>query len=272
MSIFRALILGIVQGLTEFLPVSSSAHLIIFPELLGWEKQPLVFDTTLHLGTALALLVCFWKDISEIIQSLFKDVLKRKTAVKHYSSSSQLGIKILLGSIPVGFIGLLFENQIESIFRGVGSVSFFLILGSILMYISEKKMKKSLLVKDELSFSNSFKVGLFQILSLFPGVSRSGSTISGGMIFGLSRKEATRFSFLVSIPVVTAAGVYKLITSMMYFSAVDIVPMFFGFTSSFVVGTFAIKFMLKFVKNNKLYPFIIYRVLLATFLLVSLLL
>ncbi len=266
MSILQALFLGFIQGITEFLPISSSGHLVVLPKILGWEVQSLVFDTTLHLATATALIFCFWKDISDILKSLYKDFRKYKFSSKHYSSDSMLGLKVTFGSIPVGVLGLLLEDILENLFRGIFSVAIFLILGSLLMFVAEKKLKKRLIVKDDISLGKSLKVGFFQVLSLLPGVSRSGSTISGGMIYGLSRKEATRFSFLLSIPVVLVAGVYKLISSFNYINAADIPPMFFGFMASFVVGMFAIKFMLKFVKNNKLYPFILYRLLLAVFL------
>lgn len=268
MSIFSTFILGVIQGLTEFLPISSSGHLIIFPEIFGWEKQSLVFDTTLHLATSLSLLVFFWKDIIAIFGALVTDLAKNRSSLKHYSRESKLGLKILIASIPVGLVGFFSEKYLESFFRGLGSVASFLILGSVLMYIGEKSLKNRLIVKDEISFLKSFKVGLFQVLSLLPGVSRSGSTISAGMIYGLSRKEAAKFSFLISIPVVMGAGIFKLVTSLGYFSAADVVPMFVGFISSFLMGIFAIKFMLRFVRDNKLYPFIFYRLGLAFFLII----
>jgi len=134
------------------------------------------------------------------------------------------------------------------------------------MYVAERHHKKRFLVKDEISLGKSFKVGLFQSLALLPGFSRSGSTMSGGMFLGLSRKEATRFSFLLSIPVVLFAGVSQLISSLDYFNMADFPPAFFGFVASFITGSFAIKFMLRFVRENKLQPFIYYRVVLAIFL------
>jgi len=275
MSIFQALILGIIQGLTEFIPVSSSGHLVAFSFLsksIGWQAQPLVFDTTLHLSTALALIICFWSDLKNILKALVKDVFSKHTlSFGKYSSDSILGLKIILGSIPVGFVGYFFGDTLEN-YRGVVGVIIFLILGSLLMYLGEKSIKKRLIVKDEISIWKSFKIGLFQVLSLFPGVSRSGATISGGMIFGLSRKEATRFSFLLSIPAVLAAGILKLSSSFNYLNAADAIPMFVGFVSSFIVGMFSIKFMLKFVRSKKLYPFIYYRFALAGFLLVMILL
>ncbi len=268
MSLFQALILGIVQGITEFLPISSSGHLIIFPEFFGWDEQPLVFDTTLHLATASALIVFFRKDIVSIISSFIKDFFKRGFGFRKYSSEGEMGIKIIVGTIPVGLVGFLAGDYIEEKIRNIVMVAVFLILGSVLMYLAEKRLKKRLIVKDDISISKSFKVGLFQVLSLLPGVSRSGSTISGGMIYGLSRKEAARFSFLLSIPAVAAAGFLQLISSFDYFNMADLAPMVVGFLSSFVAGILSIRFMLGFVKNYNLFPFIIYRVFLAIFLLI----
>ena len=129
MPLIKALVLGIFQGLTEFLPISSSAHLIIFPEILGWEEHSLSFDTTLHLGTLTALLVVFRKDIVLIIKSLFSDIKKHKKSFNHYSSNSWLAFKILVASIPAGLIGLLFEDILENKFRGIGFVIIFLLIG-----------------------------------------------------------------------------------------------------------------------------------------------
>jgi len=268
MPILQAVLLGIVQGITEFFPISSSAHLIIFPKLFGWEEQELVFDTTLHLATSLALIVYFWNDIVLIIRSLIKDVSKYKGKLVHYSGNAELGLKIIVGSIPVGIVGFILGDFIEEKFRGLVTVAIFLVLGSLLMFVAEKKYKKRLIVKDSISIKKSFKVGLFQSLSLFPGISRSGSTISGGMIFGLSRKESARFSFLLSIPAVLFAGISQAVSSFDYFNMANIVPLLAGFLSSFLAGYFAIKFMLSFTANNKLYPFIYYRLGLALFLII----
>jgi undecaprenyl-diphosphatase len=268
MSLLQALVLGAVQGLTEFLPVSSSGHLVIFPKVLGWKEHSLVFDTTLHLATALALIFYFRKDILDIIRSFLKDILKRGFSFKKYSSEGLMGWKIIIGTIPVGIFGLLFADTLESVFRDVSFVSLFLLVGSALMFLGEKKLNKRLLVKDEISISKSFKVGLFQVLSLLPGISRSGSTIAGGMFFGLSRKEAAKFSFLLSIPAVLAAGISQLISVFDYLNMADFAPMLVGFLSSFIVGLLAIGFLLKYVRKNNLYPFIIYRVGLTLFLLI----
>lgn len=271
MTVVNALVLGVVQGLTEFLPISSSGHLVIFRSIFGLADQPLVFDTTLHLATALALVVCFWKDIVKIVSAFFKDLFSaHKFKLKEYSSDASLGLKIIIGAIPVGFVGFFYGDLIENNFRSLLVVAIFLIIGSALMFIGEKRFEKRLLIKDEISVGKSFGVGLFQVLSLFPGMSRSGATISGSMIFGLDRKEATRFSFLLSIPVVLMAGILKILSSYKDLVSVSVFPLVVGFISSFLIGILCIKFLLKFVQKNNFYPFILYRVALAGILLILL--
>lgn len=261
---FQALILGIIQGITEFLPISSSGHLIVLPKVLGWQEQPLVFDTTMHLATALALVACFWKDIVNIVREFFQDIFSsHRFSLKEYSFNGALGLAILIGTIPVGITGFIWGDKIESFAGTFMWVAVSLIFGSILMFIGEKRFEKQLIVKDEVSVKKGLGVGLFQVLSLLPGVSRSGSTISGGMIFGLSRKDATRFSFLLSIPAVLSAGFFSLLKSYKLLLASGTTSLLIGFVSSFLVGMVAIKFLMRFVKTNTLYPFIIYRVLFA---------
>ncbi|OGC47321.1 undecaprenyl-diphosphatase UppP [candidate division WWE3 bacterium RIFCSPHIGHO2_01_FULL_42_13] len=249
MNIWHALILGIVQGLTEFLPISSSGHLIIFPSVFGWGIQPLAFDTTLHLGTALALVVYFWKDLLNI---LMKD--------------RKLGFLILAGSVPAAVVGLLLENTVETVFRDVSYVILFLLAGSLLMFIAEKLGRWR--QNKEVTMKSSILIGVFQSLALLPGISRSGSTISGGMLFGLNREKAARFSFLLSMPIVVAAGFFKVVDSVSVLNAVPLAFLIAGFLSSFVVGMLAIRFMLNFLQTKSLNVFIIYRVLLSISLLI----
>lgn len=267
MPLFQAIILGIVQGATEFIPVSSSGHLVVFPLLFGWAEQPLVFDTTMHLATVFALLFYFWKDIINIFRAFFADVLSsHRFSLKEYSSEALLGLNIIIGSVPVALVGYFWGDAIENQFRAVVFVAIFLVFGSVLMFVSEKQFSKRLVVKDEVSTGKGFGIGLFQIFSLLPGVSRSGSTISGGMILGISRKDATKFSFLISIPVLLMAGILNLLRSYKYLMLINIFPLAVGFLSAFIVGIISINFLIKFVRTNTLYPFIIYRVLLAGFL------
>jgi undecaprenyl-diphosphatase len=268
MNLFQAVILGVIQGLTEFLPISSSGHLVVLPNIFGWAPHPLVFDTTLHLGTAAALGIFFFKDLWNIFVSFFKDVWNHEENFKKYSDDGKMGLYILLGSIPAGLLGLMFEDVFETVFRNVSWVILFLLLGSILMSVAEKlklwERKKS----KGLNYLKAFVIGIFQSLALFPGLSRSGATISGGMLFGLDREKAARFSFLLSVPIVVAAGLYKFYESKAMFLdptvSLHIEPMFLiaGFISSFLVGLGAIKFLLNFLKKNSLWVFVVYRAIL----------
>lgn len=276
MTILHALILGIVQGLTEFLPVSSSGHLIIFPKVLCWPVDSLMFDTTLHLGTALALLVYFSKDLVDIVVAVVSDVALYKNNFRAYSQKSWLGIKILLGSMPAGIVGVLFSDFFETYFRGISSVAFFVLLGTLLMFGAEVYLKTQSKNIGLLSFDlkKSVLVGLFQILPLFPGFSRSGATISGGMLLGLNREDSAKFSFLLSIPIVTAAGLFSLLKSLKTASLVGVpsvanvapLALVVGFIASFLVGLLAVNYLLKLLKTKNLYPFILYRLLLVIFL------
>ena len=264
MTFLHALVLGIVQGLTEFIPISSSGHLVIFPLILKWTEQPLFFDTTLHLGTAVALVIYFYKDIINLLVGFTNDVVSRKRFSK-YSENGKLALYIIVGSIPAGIIGLVFGDIFESYFRSVLSVALFLTFGTILMFLAERHYLKR--KERDLNLSKSIAIGFFQALALFPGVSRSGASISGGMFLGLDREKAAKFSFLLSVPIVVMAGVFKLVSSYTLFAIENKLNLFTGFTASFVVGLLCINFLMKFLKSNNLYSFIIYRLILVVFLL-----
>lgn len=264
MTILQSIILGLVQGVAEFLPISSTGHLVLLSKIPGWSEQPLVFDTTLHLATALALIICFWKDIWIIASAFLQSFSLNKLSFKHYTKEAKLGLIIIVGSIPAGLIGVLFGDTIENAFRSVFAVSMFLILGSVLMFFAEKRSG----VSAQLDIKKGFIIGLFQSIALLPGVSRSGSTISGGMFLGLNREEATKISFLLSIPIVLSAGLFQLLKSYTELATVSFSVVFVGFFVSFLSGLFAIKFLLKFVKTHTLYPFIVYRIALALILLI----
>ncbi|RJR27460.1 undecaprenyl-diphosphatase UppP [candidate division WWE3 bacterium] len=265
MSVFQAVVLGAVQGLTEFLPISSSGHLVIFPILLNWREQPVVFDTTMHIATACALSVYFWKDIWNIARNFFADFSSFGFALGKYTENGALALKIVVGCIPAGLLGFFFEDAFETYFRSVESVMLFLMAGALLIYFAEKLLKRE---DNKITYKKSFLIGLFQSLALFPGFSRSGSTISGGMFLGLTRENAARYSFLLSIPIIFAAGFYKLLSTEWTGSDVSFGVLGFGFISSFVVGLAAIKILLEFVKKNTLYVFVVYRIVL--FLILSL--
>ena len=257
MSILQAIVLGVVQGITEFLPISSTGHLIIVPAFLGWEKAPFVFDTSLHLGTTLAVVLYF-----------FKDLIK---------ASPRTLTALILGSLPVMVIGFFGGDIIENTFRTSQWVALFLVLGSVLMYIAQLFQSKQPAGPRENSdmyeregtpsIKTSVLIGLFQSLALLPGISRSGSTISGGLFFGLSREEAARFSFLLSTPAILAAAGYKLLTTYDQIAGVGYAPFTAGMVSSFVIGILAIKGLLNFLKKRSLNVFIVYRLALALLIL-----
>jgi undecaprenyl-diphosphatase len=269
-SVLQVLVLAVAQGVTELLPISSSAHLILIPKLFGWSEHPLVFDTTLHLGTAFALLIYFRKEIRAVIKNLISDLLREKLNFGKYSESGWLGIKILIGSFPAGIIGLLFGGVIENQFRGVGSVLAFLIIGSLLMLVADVYSKPVTENISEVSPKKNFLIGIFQSLALFSGISRSGATISGGMLQGLKRDLAAKLSFLLSIPIVLSAGIFEGISSFGSLSSISPLTIFLGFMCSLLSGLLAVKFLMTFLGTHKLTGFIIYRLTLVLLIIFSL--
>jgi len=263
MNIFQAVVLGIVQGLTEFLPVSSSGHLVLFSKIPGWQQQPLVFDTTLHLATAATLLLYFRHDLLLLVRSFVSDFLTKFYCTGGYAKESKLLLFMVVGSVPAGVLGFLFESDFENKFRSVASVAFFLIAGSLLILLAQKVNQKCKF-SSEPGLVKSIIIGLFQSLALFPGVSRSGATISGAMILGFDKVYAARFSFLLSIPIVVLAGGYKLITTDFSNLGLSWAVLSTGFLSSFITGLFVVRFLLNFLKKHSLNVFIYYRLILAT--------
>lgn len=262
MTTFEAIILGFVQSVTEFFPVSSSAHLIILPNILGMEQNSLTFDLVLHLGTALALIVFFWKDLWSIISNFVFDILYHSFREKglKFSSETKYGLFVLTACIPAVISGILFGDYIEQNLRDINLIIYFLFSGTILMIIAELKIRKKV-VHKELNFVRALLIGFFQSLALLPGFSRSGATISGAILNGMSREEAGKFSFLMAIPVILGAAALKINQdlSLVY----QYLPqMFAAFLASFFGGLLALKLLTIFLKRGNLYPFVIYRILL----------
>ena len=250
------IILGFIQGITEFVPVSSSGHLIVVREWLGVALEgSLAFDVMLHLATALAVIVYFHKDLFGVLRTI--------------RTNRMLLYALIIGSIPAAILGLLFEDVIEVVFRDANSVAWALIVGSIVFIVAEKVSKK--MHGGELTVKNAFIIGLFQTLALIPGFSRSGSTISGGLILGLDREQTTRFAFLLSLPVLLGAGALKLFDLMQGEGGmVAIGGVVTGSMVAFIVGLGAIHGMIRFLKTHTLYVFVWYRVILAILILVLL--
>jgi undecaprenyl-diphosphatase len=258
MTHFVAIILGFVEGATEFIPVSSSGHLIIFREILGIKDfGGLAFDAILQLSASLALIVYFWKDVVYLVKN-FWILIKNRKADK--IEDPTLLYAIVIGSIPAVVFGLFFENLMESLFRNTELVALTLVLGSILFWYAEKNAKKN----HSLTLGRGLVIGIFQCLALVPGVSRSGATISGGLITGLSKDEAVRFSFLLSIPILFGAGLKKLFEIRNDLFTTDIgSPLLFGSITAFITGLVAINFLIKYLRNHDLNVFIWYRIVLA---------
>jgi len=248
-----AILAGIVQGLTEFLPVSSTGHLIIFEKIFNISQKDfgLAFDASLHLGTLFAVLIFFWKDYLAILRP-----------------KNQLLLKLVIGTIPAAFFGLIFENQIESILRQTWIVATALILFSFVFILAENlgKQTKS---KDHTTLLDTLIIGLFQSIALIPGVSRSGSTISGGLFLNLKREEAARFAFILSGPVIFGAGAKKFleVLNSPNIGTTDLNFFLIGIASSALFGYLTIKYFLRYLSTRTLYPFVIYRIALGLVLL-----
>lgn len=273
MDMLSAIILGVVQGLTEFLPISSTGHLILAREFLGLESTySLSFDAVLHLATALAVLIYFWKDFVRLvaaavrwIKELFHYLSVQPTSAEIAAADRKdrmLILAIILGTIPAAVLGVLFEDYVGTIFRNSVLVAWALIVGSLLFVFAEWYAKRC--EKRNVSPGVGFKIGFFQAIALIPGMSRSGMAISGGLIFGLTREEAARFAFLLSFPIILGAG--SLSALRLGFSGIlaDIgSALVIGAIAAFATGWLAIHYLLKYLKNHTLGVFVIYRLVLA---------
>ena len=252
----QAIILGAIQGITEFLPISSSGHLVLIREVLGFKTVgSLSFDAVLQLATTLAVIVYFWKDLITIVR--VRDV-KNKILIW----------AIVVGTIPAVILGFIFEQKIDSVFRNAHTVAWALIAGSVLFFIAEKYGAKKQDFPKELSVTRGFLVGCFQMLALIPGMSRSGSTISGGLLTGMKREEVVRFSFLLSVPILLGSGLKKLF-DLGSTGSID-ASLIVGSLAAFVVGLASIHFLIKYLRKHTLNVFIVYRVLLAVVVLLFL--
>ena len=262
MSIIDAIILGFVQGITEFLPISSSGHLILMRDLLGLELGgSLAFDAVLQLATTLAVILYFSKDLWLISQTALRKLGRLPVNQKDLT----LLYALLIGTIPAVVLGVLLEKFMDSVFRSGVLVATVLLVGSLLFIYAEWVYYGSV-PQNNLTRMTGFKIGLFQCLALVPGMSRSGATISGGMLLGLSRGEAARFSFLLSIPILLGSGAKKLF-ELIHTGGGDasLVTIAVGSVVAFATGMWAIHFLLTFIRRHTLWPFIWYRILLAVF-------
>lgn len=264
MNLIEAIILGIVQGLTEFLPISSSAHLLIIPWIMGWQEPPFVFDTSLHIGTLVALLVYFRKDVLELLKSFFR-ILKTKN-VKD-DKEGKLALLLLVGTIPAGLIGFLFEKMIEEKLHSPYIIVTTLIVLGIFLWIVDVKSKKNRDLED-ITLKDALFIGCAQALALIPGTSRSGITMTAALLANFNRETAARFSFLLSIPITAAAALFKLKDLFKIEMTSDLMDDFIaGILVSGLVGFLCIKYLLKYLRTNSFAVFAIYRIIVGIILL-----
>lgn len=264
-TIIQAIILGIVQGLTEFLPVSSSAHLVLVPQLINVNyanpAQAVAFDTLLHVGTLLAVIAYFWKDIIHIITGLISSILdifrgKFITGLRE-DPSKRLTWLLVIGTIPAAIAGVLLNDQFEALFNNYAAVGFFLLITGVLLWISERmKGGGDKQVKD-MTFKNALAIGIFQAFAIAPGISRSGSTIAAGLLSGLERELAARYSFLLAIPVIAGAALVQ-VKSIGAGLEANTAALLAGFLAALIVGFLSIKLLLKLIKERSLMIFAYY--------------
>jgi undecaprenyl-diphosphatase len=258
MTFFQALVLGVVQGATEFLPISSSAHLVLVPWILKWELDPeaaFIFDVLVQCGTLVAVIVYFWEDLVFLGSAILGGIFPKDSNEK---PDAHLAWMILAASVPAGIAGLTLKRLIASTFESPSTVSVFLLGTAFLLLLSEQLGKRNKAI-EAVTIWDALWIGLGQVLSLFPGISRSGATIASGQMRGLRRADAARFSFLMALPVMLGAGAvagYDLLTASDY--STQIGPLIVGFAAAAVVGYLAIRWLIAYLSRRPLTVFIAY--------------
>lgn len=255
MTTFQAIILGIIQGLTEFLPVSSSGHLTLTPFFFGWTlpaDEVYVFGVLVQMGTLVAVIVYFWQDLWRISKATLTSLWKPGS---YGNVDVRLGVYLIIATIPAGVAGLLFKDQVESAFSNPVLTAVFLMLTAILLAIGEDAGGRTEELED-MGWKDALWMGMFQALAIFPGISRSGATITGGMIRQLDRPAAARFSFLMAVPIMLAAGAVAVV-DLLALPSLDVFagPLLAGFVVSGVVGYLSIRWLLNYLANHPVYIF-----------------
>ena len=264
MEVIKCLILGIVQGIGEFLPISSSAHLILVPYLFGWGESSLAFDVALHFGTLLAVLVIFFKDWWNLFMGAIKKVTTGKT-----TTESKMFWFLVVATIPGAVAGFVLDDVIEGFFRKqIWLIALSLAIMGVLIYAGDKwssKHYKKTTDFKHISLKQSFIIGCSQDLAVIPGFSRSGTTILAGRLLGISKEAVTKFTFLLSVPIIAGATVLKIPDLELS------IPVITGIVTSFIVGIISIKFLLRYIKKHDFSIFAFYRIILAIIVYIKLL-
>jgi undecaprenyl-diphosphatase len=266
MSWIEAVVLGIVQGITEFLPISSTAHLRIAPELFGWQDPGAAFSAVIQLGTVAAVILYFGKDLVRLTGAFFQ-------SISHHSpfetTESRLAWFVIIGTIPVGVVGLVFKKSIETSLRSLYVIAIAMILLALVLFVVERVAphRKTL---EQLTLGDGIVIGLCQAMALIPGSSRSGTTLTGGLAVGLKRDAAARYSFLLSIPATSAAGIFELRHFVRASDHPSTGLLIVGTMFSFVFGMLAISGLLRFLRTHSTGVFVVYRLVIGVLLLVLL--
>jgi undecaprenyl-diphosphatase len=262
--IIRAIVMGVVQGLTEFVPISSSAHLALVPWFLGWPPAGFLFDLMLHWGTLLAVVVVFWRDLLALIAAWFRSIGRGSLA----DPMARLAWYIVFGSVPAVLLGFFFKDFVEGLFLNPQAIAIALFVTAALLAVSELLTTnlRNPRALERMNWGDAVVIGLAQALSLAPGISRSGSTIAAGLARGIRRDEAARFSFLLGTPVIFGAGLLQLV-SVLQSDVAQVTdnwtPLIAGFVAAAVAGIVAIRFLLRYLRNHTLYIFSIYCLILG---------
>jgi undecaprenyl-diphosphatase len=255
LGLFEALILGIVQGVTEFLPISSSGHLVLVPAALGWSNPSLVFDATVHLATLVAVVVVFWHDIIRLIVAWWRGLLKGQPLE---TVESRLAWWVILGTIPGILAGLFLEKFIEFLFTSPRAAGAFLLLTALLLVLAEIFGRRRRDITG-ITWLDSLLIGIGQAVAIAPGISRSGATISVGMYCGLTRESAARFSFILAVPIIAGAWLVQIIKLVGGGSlSVEAPLLMVGFVAAAVCGYASIRLLLAYLRKRPLYPFSVY--------------
>ena len=258
MDIFQAIALAVLQGLTEFLPISSSAHLILLPVISGWEDQGLAFDVAVHVGTLTAVVAFYRKDLIQIMTAWFASLIG-----KGVTDDSKLAWYVVLGTLPVGLVGISLSDTVKDALRSPLVIAAATIVFGLLLWVAEKQAKEQ---RSTITLLDAVIVGLCQAIALIPGTSRSGITITAGLMTGLRREHAARFSFLLSIPVIALAGMLHIIELYKSSEPVMWAMIAVGSAVSAVVAYLTIGWFLKLLDKVGMMPFVFYRLILGVVL------
>lgn len=261
----QAVILGIIQGLTEFLPISSSAHLLLVPWIFGWHHLGLEFDVALHIGTLLAVLIYFRRDFLQLIVDLFRSLSRTPPAAAEKSTDARLAWAIVIGTIPAAVIGGLFGDALEEAFRSPVVTVVTLSVFGLFLLLADRYGRRERSV-GSVGWRDGLLIGCAQALALIPGVSRSGVTITAALVLALGRRDAARFSFLLAGPIVTLAGL-KAVFDLWMKGGLErglVIPFAVGIIVSFVTGLLCISYFLRFLQKRSFLSFAVYRFLLAS--------